>query len=272
MDEPPPLCSLSMLEEVDNQRNDETSVMDEMLAVATRAKAIKDAAKRADERKRNQTFGGGLKKGFFRQAKPPKKEVATVAPPDIPTIRRNPAKESLHIPEVHAAMNQMQNLKPDDWMTPAFFEKLAQNPKLCQAMQNPRFTAAIQEMSSNPTSAMLKYQSDPHFGAIFKDFLEFMGQHFEELGKIEEEKSKPPTKQDIQRAALTSMPTTPDEEVVVQRVLADPELQEILSDADMQRVLRACQQPGVLSTFMKDPVYGPKIQKLVRAGLVQLHP
>ncbi|RHY34016.1 hypothetical protein DYB32_001209 [Aphanomyces invadans] len=188
MDEPPPLCSLSMLEEVDNQRNDETSVMDEMLAVATRAKAIKDAAKRADERKRNQTFGGGLKKGFFRQAKPPKKEVATVAPPDIPTIRRNPAKESLHIPE------------------------------------------------------------------------------------IEEEKAKPPTKQDIQRAALTSMPTTPDEEVVVQRVLADPELQEILSDADMQRVLRACQQPGVLSTFMKDPVYGPKIQKLVRAGLVQLHP
>ncbi|RHY41686.1 hypothetical protein DYB28_007525 [Aphanomyces astaci] len=226
-----------MLEDGDNQHVEgEQTVMDEMLEVATRAKAMKQAARVADERKRSQTFGGGLKKGFFSNPKPAKKKsvstaVAISSSPDIPTLRRNPAKESsLHLPEVHDAMNQMQNLKPE-------------------AMKNPRFTAAIQEMSTNPTAAILKYQ----------------------LGKIEE-KTAIPTRDDIQRQALTSMTRSPKEDAVVQRILADPELQGILGDPDMQKVLRACQVPGVLSKYMNDKVFGPKIQKLARAGLVQLHP
>ncbi|RHZ08066.1 hypothetical protein DYB37_012460 [Aphanomyces astaci] len=68
------------------------------------------------------------------------------------------------------------------------------------------------------------------------------------------------------------MTRSPEEDAVVQRILADPELQGILGDPDMQKVLRACQVPGVLSKYMNDKVYGPKIQKLARAGLVQLHP
>ncbi|RHZ38501.1 hypothetical protein DYB26_008327 [Aphanomyces astaci] len=109
-----------MLEDGDNQHVEgEQTVMDEMLEVATRAKAMKQAARVADERKRSQTFGGGLKKGFFSNPKPAKKKsvstaVAISSSPDIPTLRRNPAKESsLHLPEVHDAMNQMQNLKPE---------------------------------------------------------------------------------------------------------------------------------------------------------------
>ncbi|RQM23353.1 hypothetical protein B5M09_007498 [Aphanomyces astaci] len=68
------------------------------------------------------------------------------------------------------------------------------------------------------------------------------------------------------------MSRSPEEDAVVQRILADPELQGILGDPDMQKVLRACQVPGVLSKYMNDKVFGPKIQKLARAGLVQLHP
>ncbi len=69
-----------------------------------------------------------------------------------------------------------------------------------------------------------------------------------------------------------SMSRSPEEDAAVQRILADPELQDILGDPDMQKVLHACQQPGVLANYIKHKVYGPKIQKLARAGLVQLHP
>ncbi len=63
-------------------------------------------------------------------------------------------------------------------------------------MQNPRFTAAIQEMTQNPGEAMRKYQvgldfllrkiskivqNDPHLAVMLKDFMAFMGNHFEEV-------------------------------------------------------------------------------------------
>ncbi|CAK4078498.1 unnamed protein product [Aphanomyces euteiches] len=272
MEEPPPLCSLSMLDE-DNQRNEieeEKSIMDEMVQVATQAKEIKRAAKIAEQKKRNKAFGNGLKKGFFSNAKP-LKEKHESNQPEIPTIRRNPASNSLKLPEVQAAMSEMQNLKPEDWMTPDLFEKLAKDPKLSQALQNPRFTAAIQEMSTNPTAAMLKYQNDPDVGVMFKDFMNFMGHHFEHLGKIEEEKERK-SREEIQRDALKSMSTSPEEDAQVQRILADPELMDILGDPAMQQVLHACQKPCALRSYMNDAIYGPKIRKLADAGLVQLHP
>ncbi|CAK4716520.1 hypothetical protein LEN26_012147 [Aphanomyces euteiches] len=286
MEEPPPLCSLSMLDE-DNQRNEieeEKSIMDEMVQVATQAKEIKRAAKIAEQKKRNKAFGNGLKKGFFSNAKP-LKEKPESNQPEIPTIRRNPASNSLKLPEVQAAMSEMQNLKPEDWMTPDLFEKLAKDPKLSQgaqvlfecdihvvvALQNPRFTAAIQEMSTNPTAAMLKYQNDPDVGVMFKDFMNFMGHHFEHLGKIKEEKERK-SREEIQRDALKSMSTSPEEDAQVQRILADPELMDILGDPAMQQVLHACQKPCALRSYMNDAIYGPKIRKLADAGLVQLHP
>ncbi|KAF0696076.1 Aste57867_13157 [Aphanomyces stellatus] len=282
MDEPPPLCSLSMLDQdsTDTADGEERSVMDEMLQVATQAKAIKHAAKLAEQKKRTKSFGDGLKKGFFHEAKAKKPAAkATRVPANqdeedaIPTIRRNPANASLRLPDVQAAMAEMQNLKPDDWMTPAFFEKVAQNPKLCQALKNPRFTAAIQEMATNPTAAIEKYQKDADFGVMFQDFLQFLGHHFEQLA--EDEKSLPPPRsmEDIQRHALETMSRTPNEEAQVQRILRDPELQAILGDPAMRDVLETCQsQPGALATYMQDCVFGPKICKLAAAGLVQLHP
>lgn len=65
-DEPPPLeleSGSSRSEQGYNQAEEDTSLMDEMVAVAQRAK---EETRRRQEKERNsRTFGHGLKKGFF---------------------------------------------------------------------------------------------------------------------------------------------------------------------------------------------------------------
>lgn len=86
-------------------------------------------------------------------------------------------------------------------MNERFFAKLAQNPKLaqgailallsvlmdtltqfhCSALQNPRFTQAIDEMQRDPKAALVKYHKDDAVSMMLKDFMEFLGGHFEEV-------------------------------------------------------------------------------------------
>ncbi|EGZ25070.1 hypothetical protein PHYSODRAFT_418961, partial [Phytophthora sojae] len=62
------------------------------------------------------------------------------------------------------------------WMSERFFEKFARNPKL--SLQNPAFTTAMQQ---DPQAAILKYQKDPAVSTMLRDFMEFLGSHFEEV-------------------------------------------------------------------------------------------
>ena len=41
-------------------------------------------------------------------------------------------------------------------MNPEFFAKLAKNPKLLKAFQNPQYMQALQEMGKDPKAAMAK--------------------------------------------------------------------------------------------------------------------
>ncbi|EQC31369.1 hypothetical protein SDRG_10971 [Saprolegnia diclina VS20] len=257
-DGPPPLCEMPPA----------PSVMDEMMAAATQARALKDAAKAVEAKQRATSFGAGLKKGFFAAPARPKTTAPptskTAAKPEIETLRPT-KKHALEFPEVQAAM---QGLATNDWMTPDFMDKLAKNPKLCVALQNPRFTTAIQELSTNPEKAMAKYQHDADVSTMLRDFMQFMGAHFEALGKAADADAAKAS----QRHALEAAAQTPQEQAQVQRILSDPELQAILSDPEMQAVLQRCTAPGVLLRYLHDPIVGPKIRKLQAAGLVQLHP
>lgn len=81
-DEPPMLGETNKLDE-DNQAVDEStkppgaSIMDEMVAVAQRAK--EDKRKQQDTERNRKSFGQGLKKGFFNATKPAKKKKAAAA-------------------------------------------------------------------------------------------------------------------------------------------------------------------------------------------------
>lgn len=49
------------------------------------------------------------------------------------------------------------------------------------ALENPRFTQAIDEMQREPEAAIRKYRNDPAVSTMLQDFLGFMGSHFEEV-------------------------------------------------------------------------------------------
>ena len=51
---------------------------------------------------------------------------------------------------------------------------------------------------------------------------------------------------------------------------ADPELTRILMDPRMQAVMQECSKPGRMAMFMQSPEHGPKLRRLLRAGLLQM--
>lgn len=153
--------------------------------------------------------------------------------------------------------------------------KLSKNPRLLQALQNPRFTQAIDEMKTNPTAALAKYQNDQDVRTMLMDFMGFLGDHFETMGGKGKAPDRPGVRSesDVRRRAIETMQRSPEEEDQVQRILSDPELQQILSDSKMKDILEKCQHhPGALRTYATDPEIGPKLRKLINAGLVQIHP
>eukprot|EP00978_Attheya_sp_CCMP212_P034561 scaffold145271_cov50-Attheya_sp.AAC.1 len=61
-----------------------------------------------------------------------------------------------------------------------------------------------------------------------------------------------------------------DEKTKLDEICADKELVEILMDPKMQHVMQQCSVPGQMKKFMQHPEYGPRIQKLIRAGLLKV--
>ncbi|KAK1946421.1 hypothetical protein P3T76_001974 [Phytophthora citrophthora] len=313
-DEPP------MLEEetVDNQLSEESlqdsSIMDEMLAVAQRAK--EDKRKQQDKERNRKSFGQGLKKGFFNTTKTTRDDRLLIVKQQEEETTRDDTP--FIFPEVQEAMKSMGQLDPKgairfelvrestmtdaEWMNDRFFEKLSRNPKLAQALQNPSFSKAINEMQQDPRAAILKYQKDPAVSTMLRDFMEFLGNHFEEMGASAEvassqkafepqqnssvskglqfdgnqtasTASKAPAIVDLdetRRQAIAGMQRTPAEEKQVQHILKNPELLAALSDGNLMQRLHACQKsPGEFQRLAQDPVLGPKLRLLVQNNMVQ---
>ncbi|EGZ04400.1 hypothetical protein PHYSODRAFT_551801 [Phytophthora sojae] len=302
-DEPPMLGEADKLE-TDNQAADpstqpqESSVMDEMLAVAQRAK--EDKRKQQESERNRKSFGQGLKKGFFNTKPKPTKVKTAQRTSVLEPTRQQARDERLLIvkekqeeatatspmfvfPEVQEAMKSMNQLDP-------------------KALQNPAFTTAIAEMQQDPQAAVLKYQKDPAVSTMLRDFMEFLGNHFEELGASEEAASPqssatqhqpavgrdlrvynsnqtppaastPPAIVDLdetRRQVIAGMQRTPEEEEQVQRILENPELLAALSDGTLMQRLHACQQsPSELQRLAQDPGLGPKLRLLVQHNMVQ---
>ncbi|KAJ0408648.1 hypothetical protein ATCC90586_006349 [Pythium insidiosum] len=312
-DDEPPLLGDEAAD--DNQReHGDATIMDEMVAAAQQAKAAK---RLQQERERASAgFGSGLKKGFFNK-KTPKKSASTREVLDVPSDRSLRASDLRIVrdaaasnqddgaserqspfvfAEVQEAMKGMQQLNPNgpsrvwghisqtEWMNEAFFEKLSRHPRLLHALKNPHFMAAIEELQRDPKGAILKYGKDPAVSAMLKDFMEFMGSHFEELGKAAttSEPSKrmqqtevpapspPPIVdlEEVRRKAIAEMPRAPAEEEQVQRILSDPDLLAALSDASLMERVRRCQEdPSELQRLTRDPSAASKLRLLVAAGL-----
>lgn len=117
---------------------------------------------------------------------PPKKKKAAPAPKKIEKveiedqthIKAKSKEDKLKIDEVQDAMTGNYEKAKQDWLTPEFFQKLATNPKLLKAFQNPKYMKAMEEFGKNPQEAMKKYGDNPEFRELMAEFSGFMGDHF----------------------------------------------------------------------------------------------
>ena len=65
-------------------------------------------------------------------------------------------------------------------------------------------------------------------------------------------------------------PMSQDQEEMMQRIVSDPEMAEILMDPAMQIIMQECAVPGRMHAYMQHPQYGPKLRKLMEAGLLKV--
>ena len=177
-------------------------------------------------------------------------------------------------------------------------QKIASNPRLAAGMRNPKFAAAMEALQSDPVAAMERFRDHPEIGDFLREYCGVLGEHFTELGRKQEEaeaKAKKKKNQTQNGAPLTpgdsmgplaeaamrreqerkargeaNAPMSQDEEEMMQRIVSDPEMAEILMDPAMQIIMQECAVPGRMHAYMQHPQYGPKLRKLMEAGLLKV--
>jgi len=166
---------------------------------------------------------------------PPKKKKAAEKQPapakiqqeDLTHLKAQGKDATLKFDEVQDAMaNKAAGLEKakQDWLTPAFFEKLAKSPKLLKAFQNPEYMAAFTAFGQDPKAAMAKYGNNPEFREIMQEFSLFMGDHFGDVADQKAAEAEAKRKQEEEQ--LKADP-------VYQTIQTDPQVQEYLKDPEV---------------------------------------
>ena len=190
------------------------------------------------------------------------------------------------------------------WLTPHLLQSIANHPKLAAGMNNPRFTSALQLLQSNPDKKTMErlQNEEPDVMEFITEFCSVMGDHFcnlgekekgqvnhggggeipqtnekvKEMGVLEEKAlhSQRKNKQKQQQQDNCTGSSTTDKHQIdqqVSNVLSNPELRSILMDTTMQQIMQDCSSMGgnKLQYYMKHEEYGPKLRKLMEAGLLR---
>jgi CHASE2 domain-containing sensor protein len=148
-------------------------------------------------------------------------------------------------------------------------ETMASNPRLFRALQDPTFVGALHIIQNDPTKAKAIFNENPQLASLFQEFGRVLGLHYSKLGKVQQQQqeAKPPEEQ--LKQVSTKNTRDPDQETV-HKILSNQELAELLMDPSMQRVMQECGVPGRMQAYMQHPEYGPKLRKLINAGLLKV--
>ncbi|CAN0520865.1 unnamed protein product, partial [Ectocarpus sp. 8 AP-2014] len=299
---------------LDEERKQEgPSLMEQMMAEAMAAKEVKSQEQRLEQsRDAKQTFGGGLKKGFLNKTAggedKEEKRARAVPPlkwrgayPSSPVERRRQEDlssiDSLLLPEVqeamkHSASNPLGGAGGggggQEWLTPELLQKISEKPRLAAMLTDPRFSKAMELMSTSPKDALGMFESSAEARESFTELMSLLSRHFTAMGDAADEKAAaeeadrrrvadgPLAQEALRRAAegvgVAATPATAEETATVDKVLQQPELRELLMDPGMQRVLQECGNPQELARYMRHPEFGPKLQLMAKAGLISFRP
>ena len=197
----------------------------------------------------------------------------------------------LHIDGIQDAVHGqtpplLDDLAKGEWASPELMSKIARNPRLQRFMTDPKYITILESMKKNPKDTLQSLQSQPEILATLNEFCSLMGDHFTELGENESKtRQKQKTSRQIgplEKKALESHATcakdfgwkngeSKEEEERVKAILADRDLSSILTDPDMQMIIKECGEvPGKMHYFMRSEMYGPKLRKLIQAGLLKV--
>ena len=204
-----------------------------------------------DIRKTEATFSG-LKKGFFDSKSPKSAIVQKKKDHHIPLIKpKKDAKNPLVFDQVQNVIQQNNS----EWMTPDLLEKIEKSPTLSKAFQDPLFTVALSEMSSNPSNALKKYQKErPDLIHALKEFASIMGNQFA-------------------KSTMAQIPKDLEkhEQKILDNVFSNSEVQDALKDEQIQKILAdSTKDPLALSRALYNgsPQIKKNIQLLFQAGIL----
>lgn len=69
-----------------------------------------------------------------------------------------------------------------DWITEDLLKKIESNPSLAKLLMDPKFTAALSHVQTDPMKAMALLESHPEMQKALQDFSGILGEHFTILG------------------------------------------------------------------------------------------
>ncbi|KAL3802251.1 hypothetical protein HJC23_001795 [Cyclotella cryptica] len=195
----------------------------------------------------------------------------------------------LILPEAqHAIASHLQNYT--EWASPDLIESITKkHPKLARGLGNPKFTAVLQSMQENPKETLNKLKRDePEVLEFIQEFCGVMGDHFvklgekqdktniREMGPLEEKalrKHKTETLQKKHQPSPIHRSHDSDKAIddQVSAILSNDDLRSILMDPKMQHIMEECSTiEGKLQYYMRHEEYGPKLRRMMEAGLLKL--
>lgn len=69
-----------------------------------------------------------------------------------------------------------------DWITEDLLKKIEGNPSLSKLLMDPKFTAALSQVQTDPMKAMAMLSSNPEMQKALQEFSALLGEHFTSLG------------------------------------------------------------------------------------------
>ena len=69
-----------------------------------------------------------------------------------------------------------------DWITEDLLKKIEGNPSLAKLLMDPKFTAALAQVQTDPMKAMAMLSSNPEMQKALQEFSGILGEHFSALG------------------------------------------------------------------------------------------
>ncbi|KAJ1632209.1 hypothetical protein T492DRAFT_990424 [Pavlovales sp. CCMP2436] len=167
-----------------------------------------------------------------------------------------------------------------EWITESLVGQMQADPILRQGLTNPRFSAVMTELQTDPQGAMARHQGDGELQMFILRFMQLMASHMSSLGAAQGGAAQGSggggvrVRDDASTAAITPSLSAANRaaEELANKALANPELRAVLEDPEVQRVLQHVQARDVASVeqLMRRPDMVTKLQKLAGAGLLQM--